>query len=164
MLNLTENSKDYGIPIIKSDSYTISYNRTPEIQSLFVDSSEGLINTKVKIDERGTDSSTLVFMSSESKYHSNFRVENEELDSFYIKSMNGSINSMNGEFASKKEISYLGHRGLEFYATLYEGQVRCCYRIFLINDTLYSIGILYTNSQPDEEGLRFMDSFKLIKN
>ncbi len=162
LIDRNENEKDYGIPIIKSDSYSVSFYRTPKVQNFFVDAEEGLINTKIKIDERESKEGNLVFMSSESKYNYTYQLKEKELDSFYSKSMLGSINSMNGKFISKNEISFEGHKGIEFYADLFEGRATCYFRKFWINNTMYNFAIMYTDEKPNAEGLKFMNSFNLV--
>lgn len=160
LINRPANKKDYGIPIIESDTYTIDFPKTPETTNIFVDSENGLVNLRIKVYERKRRVGNITFISSETKFADKFKVGKEELESFYNRGMMGSINSMNGKFLSKKEITYKGNKGLAFCSSLHEGIHFVSYRIFFIEGTLYSFGVLHTDNEVNVEGEKFMNSFK----
>ena len=162
LLGRGENKIDYGIPIIKSDAYTVSFPETPEITNAFTEREEGYVNSKMKMVEKNISEGVVVFITSQAKFPENFSLNEEGLDSFYDESMNGSIQSMNGKFISKRQVTLDGVKGLEFYGSIYEGAAKSCFRIFFQNGTLFSIGVLFIGEELTEEGETFFDSFKII--
>ena len=162
LLGRGENNVDYGIPIIKKDAYTVSFPKTPEVMNVFTERVEGYVNSKMKMLERNVSNGVVVFISSQAKFPKSFSVNAEGLDSFYDESMAGSIQSMNGKFISKKEVTLDGEKGLEFYASIYEGAAKSCFRNFYQNGTLFSVGVLFIGEELDAEGKKFLDSFKVI--
>lgn len=162
LIDRDKNNTDYGIPIIKKDSYTVSFPGKPEMKNVFTEREEGYVNSKIKILEMDVSIGVVVFISSEAKFPKDFTITDEGLDAFYIESMNGSIQSMNGEFIAKKQVTLDGKKGLEFYASVYEGAARSYIRNFFDKGTMYSVGVLYLGENLTEEGQKFLDSFKII--
>ena len=160
-LDVASNKINYGIPIIESDSYTITFPSKPEINNLFVDTNYGIVNIRMQTLDLSQATNVLVYMSGESKYNEDFMIDSTALTNFYIESMNGSIKSMNAEHISHNEFKYSTQlRGLEFQASLQNGKITSRNRILYNEGRLYTLGVI-TNSEDKLSGQAFIDSFSL---
>ena len=159
-----QNKKDYGIPIIEKDSYSIKFYRDPELKKMFIDTDEGIVHSIIKVLESDPSTGILVYMSGEIKFSNVIDLDKESREAFYTKSMNGSINSMNGKFIETKKIKYNNIEGVEYFSSLYEGKATSCNRIFYTNETLYTQGVIFTTDEINEKGTSFLNSFEIKGN
>lgn len=157
-----ENKADYGIPVIKVDSYSINFPATPKVNNSFVAREDGYVNMKMQILEQDPRSGIAAFMASEGKYPKDFTVEDGGMDAFYQDAMNGSIRSMNGKLISKEKIELKDKKGIEFYASISEGAGKSLFRCFYENGTMYMYGVLFTEGELNAEGKKFLDSFEIV--
>jgi hypothetical protein len=156
-----KNKINYGIGIVDSMTYQVDFPEMSTSINQFIDSEFGILNLDIRILERNESEGNMVFISLESKYPHNFIVTDEELELFYDQYAKGSINGMNGKLISIDEIEIDGMRGVEYYGELFNGLATSYNRIFLVDRTLYSIGLIFTYDDLDNEGKNFIESFRL---
>jgi len=146
--------------------YEIDFPDTPETSTQIVDSEIGKLTLHLKILEPENDNNNRFYMVGETAYPKDAvsNLEGYELDKFYIESINGSLNSVNGTLISLNNIQYEDYVGKEFKCSISEGSFVLIYRLFLINNQLYTIGVMTTPEELNNNLLTsFFDSFKIIQ-
>lgn len=155
--NYSGNSDNY------IQSYTIKFPQTPSLMSKVVDTEVGKLTMYINIFEPENDSNNFAYMVSEARYPPNtINATNKyELNSFYAKAINGSLNSTEGEIITVKDIELAGFSGKEYKCYILNGASIATYRVFLINQNLYILGV-FAQIDKDEnaEMKNFLDSFK----
>ena len=77
----------------------------------------------------------------------------------------GALRNVNGTLLHEKKISLDGHPGREFHfsATVQGNKARGAWRLYIVNNRLYQIGVLRFGQIPDAGSLdRFFGSFALV--
>jgi hypothetical protein len=100
----------------------------------------------------------------ETKYPTNVINPNDTygLNIFYKKSIDGSLNSVNGELISIIDIYYNENLGKEFRCYFSEGKALMVYRLFYIDNRLYSYGVITTPDNDKNNAMNiFLESFKI---
>lgn len=163
LIDRKTNTIDYGFTLIETPSYEIDFPSEPKEEKMFVDSDVGKLNLSMKILETKNTSGTIAFLSGETKYPENYVMDEKDLEEYYTLSINGTLASTNATLLDRKEFTYKGYKGVEFYASLFEGKITGVYRSVYIENTTYISGVLMTDKTLNKEAKTFMDSFKIIK-
>lgn len=150
----------------EEDTYEISFSDTPKTEIKLLESKIGTLHIKIKTLEKEIDSDSIVFISSEINYKKDVIDKNNPtaLNNLYKKSIDGFINSSNGEINSINEVQYNFNLGKEFKGYLMNRAILVSGRIFFINNHFY---MQYAMSNPRKDNTKliktFLDSFKLKK-
>lgn len=147
-------------------TYSIEFPRKPTEESRVLDSEYGRLTLNIQMFEPKVKNDNMVYIALETKYPEIIINENDlnELNAFYKKSIESSIASVSGEFISVKDINYNSYLGKEYRCYFSERRALMVYRIFYIDNHLYSFGII---TQPDndnnKEMIKFLNSFNINK-
>ena len=147
-------------------SYSISFPTQPVLQTRTLDSELGKLVLVINILETTNDPHNLLYMACEVEHPPNAinSSSNYELNNFFISSINGSVNAANGQLISIKDIEYIGSPGKEYKMYAAEGQFIAKYRLFYINDVLYSFGVMTQSINDDNSTMEsFLNSFKIVE-
>ncbi len=153
-----KSSKEY------KQSYTVDFPSEPSYTTSVVDSEMGKITMHLMMLEDVVDDVNGLYMTNEAEYPTHVINESNafDLNKFYISSINGSINAMNADLISIHNIKYNSHVGKEFKSYLAEGELILTYRIYLINNILYNLGVATTPENDNNASMiQFFDSFKI---
>jgi hypothetical protein len=145
---------------------TIHFPEKPAEQTKTVDSEYGKLLLDIQMLEPKSEDKNMVYIAMETKYSSSVvDVDNTyELNTFYKKSIDGSLNSVNGDLISINDIYFKEHLGKEFRCYFSGGEALMVYRVFYINDRLYSVGVITTpDNDKNKKMTNFLDSFKISK-
>lgn len=157
----------FSIPKISNEkTFEIEFPGTPTDQSKIVDSELGKLSLDIQVYEPKDNSVNMVYVAMETKYPESVCNQNDSyaLNSFYKKSIDGSLNSVNGELISITDISYENKPGKEFKCYFSEGKAIMVYRIFYIDDKLYSFGVITAPEKDNNKKMKsFLNSFNLKK-
>jgi len=155
----------FSIPNVTNEkTFEIKFPGTPTDQSKIVDSELGKLSLDIQIYEANDNSENLVYVAMETKYPESVCDQNDSyaLNAFYKKSIDGSLNSVNGELISITDISYGNKPGKEFKCYYSQGKTIMVYRIFYIDDKLYSFGVITKTENDNNKKMKnFLNSFKL---
>lgn len=154
----TTNTKNYD------QSYSINFPQTPELVTQVIDSEIGKLTMQMNMIESENDPLNHLYMASEIKYPTNSvnTDSNNEYNKFLMNSIYGSVNAVNGELISVLDVEYADKPGKEFKISISDGKLILKYRVFYINDVLYSLGVM-TDAKEDENNSMnsFLNSFKI---
>ncbi len=110
-----------------------------------------------------SESNNLVFNAYQIKYHNQLNFNNA-LDSFYVPIINGSIQAINAELLSIKDIELSGCKAKEYIAYMKKGDIEVTGRIVLKNNVLYILSTLgKPNLIDNPEKDKYFNSFKIIE-
>jgi len=147
-------------------TYSIKFPRKPTEESIVSDSEYGRLTLDIQIFEPKVKNDNMVYIALETKYPEIIINENDlnELNAFFKKSIESSVESVSGELISIKDINYNSYLGKEYRIYHSEKKALLVYRIFFIDNHLYTYGII---TQPDndnnKEMIKFLDSFSINK-
>lgn len=147
-------------------SYEITFPKKPTLSKQLIDSEAGKLEVNMQILENESNAINGFFLSGETSYPDDFLPDRNhlELNTFYINSVNGSLNAMNGQLITLENVYYKDNLGKEFRCYVMEGAVLLVYRIFLIENKAYSLGVMTTyDKDKNEEMMQFFDSFEVKK-
>jgi len=108
----------------------------------------------------------MIYIAMETKYPPNVinQADENALSDFYIQAIDESLNAVNGELISIKDIYYNGKPGKEYRCSFSEGKALMVYRYYFINDNFYSIGVITSPNKDENKGMKkFFDSFGIKK-
>lgn len=145
-------------------TYSIEFPGQTLDQNKMMDSEIGKLEINIKSYEPKNSNENLVYVGMETKYPTNSINQNDTyaLNSFYKKAIDGSLASVNGELISINDIFYDGKLGKEYKCYFKAGKILMVYRIFYINDYVYSFGVLTLPERDNNNSMkRFFDSFKI---
>ena len=154
----TKSKEDY------KQTYTINFPQPPEYISKVIDSEIGKLTMQMQMVEPENVMLNMLYMASEVKYPSNtINTANKyEYNNFLIKSINGSVNAVNGELISILDIEHGIMSGKEFKMYISNGKIILKYQMFYINDTLYTLGVMSDAMKDENDKMStFFKSFKL---
>lgn len=155
---------NYSIPkISEKSSFEIDFPGQPSDQSQTVDSEYGKLQLNIQVYEPAEKSKNMAFVAMETKYPMAVADQNDPyaLNSFYKKSIDGSIATVNGQLISITDIMHQSIPGKEFKCYFSEGKGLLVYRIFYIDNKLYSIGVV--SSPENDNNNAMIDFFKSFK-
>jgi hypothetical protein len=155
----------FVLPDAQEQNFSVAFPGLPTAKTQTIDSDiGGRLTFTMLLYEAEQPSENLAFMAAQVKYPQNVidASNPQSLDAFYSKSIQGTIKALNAEFVSVVDISYQKHPGREYRCQLMGGKALCVYRIFFINDHLYTVGVITTHGNDKNGGLvKFLDSFQL---
>jgi hypothetical protein len=158
-------SGTFKLPELSNNrTLSINFPEIPTEQKRTVDSEYGKLQMDIQTLESDSKDKNLVYVAMETKYPTNVITPNNtyELNIFYKKSIDGSLNSVNGELISIKDIYYNNNLGKEYRFYFSEGKAIMVYRIFYIDNRLYSFGVITKPDNDKNEMMnKFFDSFKI---
>jgi hypothetical protein len=166
--NLINTTK--GSFILPDDSveqkYLIDFPSKPTTQNKFIDSEYGKLTINIQTLETDETSDNLVYVLLQTKYPT--RVVNQdniyELNKFYKKCIDNSLQSVNGELISINDVFYNNILGKEYKCYFSKGEFLMVYRVFYIDEFLYSLGVItYPNKDNNKKMSDFFNSFRIIK-
>jgi hypothetical protein len=140
----------------------IVFPEVPSEQTKTVDSEYGKLSLDIQILEPEVRVDNMVYIAMEAKYPSGMfdPGDSGELNTFYKKAIDGSINLVNGELISISDVFYRDKPGKEYRCYFSGGQALMVYRYFFINDNFYSIGVITLPEKDKNNGMiKFFDSF-----
>ena len=142
----------------------INFPSKPMEQLKMVDTEHGKMFADIQSYEPTIKEDNMVYIAMETKYPPNVIDQNNtyELNGFYKKSIDASLNATNGELISINDIYYKGNLGKEYKSYLAEGKVLSVYRCYFIHDSFYIMGVM-TSPEKDKnkEMKNFFESFKI---
>lgn len=157
----------FVLPSVSEElNYIIKFPGKSKLENKFVDSEFGRLNINIQVLEQSQISDNLVYVATQTKYPTTVvnQGNNYELNNYYKKSIDGSLKSVNGELISIKDISYDGKLGKEFRCYYAKGANLMVYRLFYIDDYLYSFGVITTPDKDNNKAMvKFLDSFQIKK-
>ena len=142
----------------------IKFPGVPNEETKIVDSEYGKLTLDIQIYEPKVNDVNMVYVAMETKYPTNVIDKNytDDLNAFYKKAIDSSLNSVNGELISIKDIYYNGMLGKEYRCYFSEGKALMVYRYYYIGDNFYSIGIITSPDKDKNEGMNnFFESFEI---
>lgn len=152
--------------ILYKSTFEIDFSEKPTEQTKIVDSEYGKLHLNIQMLEPNNKDKNLLYIAMETEYSMNVVDTNNpyELNIFYKKSIDGALNSANGELISIQDIYYKGNPGKEYRFYYSEGMNLIVCRSFYINNRLYFIGVITTpNNDKNKKMTDFLDSFKIKK-
>ena len=144
----------------------IKFPEKPAEETKSVDSEYGKLLFNIKTLEPKSKDVNMVYVTTETKYPISVLSANNtyELNSFYKKSIDRSLNSVNGELISIHDIYYEKNLGKEYRSYFSGGTALMIYRLFYIDERLYSFGVITTPDNDNNKNMiNFLDSFKIQK-
>lgn len=160
-------SGTFKLPELSNNrTLSINFPEIPTEQKNTVDSEYGKLQLDIQTLEPKSKDKNLVYLAMETKYPTNVIKSNDTygLNNFYKKSIDGSLNSVNGELISINDIYYNDNLGKEYRCYFSEGKALMVYRIYYINNRLYSFGVMTTPDNDKNKMMnKFLDSFKIQK-
>lgn len=160
-------SGTFKLPELSNNrTLSINFPEIPTEQKKTVDSEYGKLQLDIQTLEPKSKDKNLVYVAMETKYPTNVIKPNDTygLNTFYKKSIDGSLNSVNGELISINDIYYNDNLGKEYRCYFSEGKALMVYRIFYIDNRLYSFGVITTPDNDKNKMMnKFLDSFKIQK-
>ena len=83
---------------------------------------------------------------------------------FYKKCIDNSLQSVNGELISISDVFYNNKPGKEYKSYFSKGEFLIVYRVFYIDEFLYSFGVItYPNKDNNRKISEFFNSFRIVK-
>ncbi len=157
---------NYSLPVNGNKrTLLVNFPEVPNEQSKTVDSEYGKLSLDIQILEPAFADDNMVYIAMETKYPPGAvdQRDAEDLDSFYKKAIDGSLNSVNGELVSISEVYYQDYPGKEYRCYLSGGQALMVYRYYFIKDNFYSLGVITLPEKDRNKGMiSFFDSFEII--
>lgn len=148
-------------------SYSIKFPVEPKEEMRLVDSEVGKLELDIQMLETKTGNDNMVYIAMETRYpKGTLNTSNEyELNALYKKSIDASLNAVNGELISITDIVLSGKAGKEYKCYFSEGAALMVYRILYIEEKLYTFGVITLPSKDNNKAMKdFFKSFKLKEN
>jgi hypothetical protein len=113
----------------------VSFPEVPDEQTKTLDSEYGRLSLDIQVLESKVKGDNMVYIAMETKYPSGVvdPGDTETLNTFYLKAIDSSLKSVNGELVSMTDIYYKNRLGKEYRCHLSEGNVLMVYRYFYID-------------------------------
>jgi len=166
--NLINTTK--GNFIVPKDSvaqkYLIDFPSKPTTQNKLIDSEYGKLTINIQTLETNEDSDNIAYVSLQTKYPTKVVNQDEiyELNKFYKKCIDNSLQSVNGELISINDVFYKNRLGKEYKCYFSKGEFLMVYRVFYIDEYLYSLGVItYPNKDNNRRMSDFFNSFRIVK-
>ncbi len=87
----------------------------------------------------------------------------DELYDFYDNMISSAIKPVKGELVSYADISINNYMGIEYNASILDGNAHATYHIYLVKNRLYMLQVMYENERADNlQAIAFLDSFRLL--
>lgn len=157
---------NYQKPIVEqNNSYQVDFPGQPTTQSKTVDSEMGQLQLDIQMFEPTNPGDNLVFISLQTNYPQQAADENDpiSLNALYKRSIDGSLSAVNAELISILDIEYQEWAGKEFKAYITQSNLLMVYRLFYIDNNMYSLGVItFPENDNNEEMEYFFNSFKII--
>ncbi len=139
-------------------NFRIAFPGEPTISSEKVPTDVGDIEMHMYMYEKGIDEAYMVASSDYPKE----LVDAGDKDEMLQGSKEGVVSNINATIEDEKKVEIEGHPGLSFKAK--GPEFSTVYKLFMINNRLYQIGILRAKDYPtDADTKSFIDSFELIR-
>jgi len=137
---------------------SVKFPGNPKEEIKNIDSDYGKLTLDVQMLEPTSKDDNMIYIAMETRYPSNVVDQNDTyaLNSFYKKSIDGALNSINGELISINDIFYKGKLGKEIKCYFSNGQALITYRFFIVDDKLFTLGVI---TQPDNDKNKAMNKF-----
>lgn len=156
----------FRIPEVSNNrTLSINFPENPVEQKKTVDSEYGKLQLDIQSLEPKLKDKNLAYVAMETKYPTNVIMPTDAygLNAFYKNSIDGSLNSVNGELISIVDIYYNENLGKEYRCYFSEGKFLMVYRIFYIDYRLYSFGVITTpDNDKNKTMIKFLESFKIL--
>ncbi|MFI5149500.1 MAG: hypothetical protein ACHQRM_07170 [Bacteroidia bacterium] len=142
----------------KDGRFAINFPAEPKVSHDTVQTEIGVLEFHMFMLEKSV---TETYLAAYSDYPSEF-VKESNRDSLLNAGKKGVLLKLNGKITEEKKMKIEGNDGLLFKAVA--GQVNLTYKMFIVGNRLYQIGILYDGSPVSEESIKeFFDTFELTK-
>lgn len=165
LINIKKGS--FSIPDISNErTYYIEFPENPTVENRIVDSEHGKLSLEIQSYEPKGNNDNMVYVALETKYPIKVIDQDDtySLNTFYKNSIDGSLNSVSGQLISINDIYYNGKLGKEFRCYFSEGKALMVYRLFYINESFYTYGIITLPNKDKNKAMnKFFGSFKIIK-
>lgn len=157
---------NFSIPEITSErTFAIDFPGEPKNNSRTVDSEYGKLALDIRTYEP-IGQHNLLYIVMETKYPTQVANQNDlnALNAFYKKSIDGSINSVNGVLISIEDIYIQDKLGKEFRVSFSEGKALMVYRVLYFDNSMYMIGVITSpNKDNNIEMNKYFESFRILK-
>jgi hypothetical protein len=143
-------------------TYTIQFPGKAVNQSRTVDSEIGKLPILINILEIADATDNKVYVAMETKYPKQVASQEDvnNLNKFYKRAIDKSLQAISGELVSIADTYYKGKLGKEYRAYFMEGKALVIYRIFYINENVYSFGVITLPDKDNNEKMKeFFNSF-----
>jgi len=155
------------VPDITNErTLVIEFPEKPTDDTKTVDSEYGVLSLDIQVCEPKEKDDNMVYVAMETRYD-NVIIDVKDpvaLNGFYKKSIEGSLKAVNGDLISISDIAFKGNPGKEYRSYLSEGKAMMIYRVFLIDNRMYTFGVITGPDKDKNKGMsRFFDSFKIKK-
>lgn len=165
LMNIPKGS--FRIPNISNErTYLIEFPENPKIENRIVDSEYGKLSLEIQSYEPIDNNDNMAYVALETKYPTKIIDQNDtySLNTFYKNSIDGSLNSVSGQLISINDIYHNGKLGKEFRCYFSEGKALMVYRLFYINESFYTFGVITLPNKDKNKAMnKFFESFKIIK-
>lgn len=137
---------------------SIKFPVKPKEEIRTIDSEYGKLTLDMQILEPTSDDDNMVYIAMETRYPNEIfdHGNTYELNNFYKKSIDGALNSVNGELISINDIFYEEKLGKEVKCYFSNGQALMIYRFYCIEDKLFTLGVI---TSPDNDKNKAMNKF-----
>lgn len=166
--NLINTTK--GNFIVPNDSvaqnYLIDFPSKPTTQNKLIDSEYGKLTINIQTLETDETADNIVYVSLQTKYPKKVVNQDDiyELNKFYKKCIDNSLQSVSGELISINDVFYNNRLGKEYKCYFSKGEFLMVYRVFYIDEFLYSLGVItYPNKDSNKKMSDFFNSFRIVK-
>lgn len=157
----------YSVPQVTfARTFEVDFPKEPKNEIKTMDSEYGKLALDIQTYEPTGQEVNLLYIAGETKYPNQVTDPNDlyALNSFYKKSIDATITSVNGELISIHDIYYDGKLGKEFKCYFSSGKVLMVYRVFYIGNSMYITGVMTSpDKDKNKEMNKFLDSFKTKK-
>ncbi len=146
--------------------YSIDFPDKPSVENKLVDSECGKLTLSLQVLETKGIADNIVYIALQTKYPTKVVNQDDiyELNKFYKKSIDSSLQSVNGDLISINDIFYNNKLGKEYKCYYSKGEYLMVYHVFLVDDVLYSQGVItYPSKDNNKAMLDFFKSFKIVK-
>jgi len=139
--------------------FKVNFTGTPKVSNEKVPTEVGDIEMFMFMYEK---SLTEIEMIAYSDYPSAI-VAVSDKDEMLNGAKEGALSNLEAVIKEEKQITYKGHKGIEFKAN--SSQYYVNYKIFLVNNRLYQIALMRDGSYATQSNVdKFFNSFELLEN
>lgn len=142
----------------------IVFPAAPSKENRIVDSEYGRLEIDIQVLETIQPSDNMVYVALETKYPSSVINQDDtyQLNSYYKKSIDNSVNTVSGELISITDIFYKGRLGKEYKCYYSNGEALMVYQIFYIDNRVYTFGVITLPNKDSNKAMeKFFKSFKV---
>ena len=162
-----QSSDDWYTLTVTKGSYQVKFPSKPTPSTKKVDSDVGKLTLNLHILDlsKSNTSNNLIYMTNYSEYPSEeiSSEKTELLDKFFNGATNGAVKNVKGELISTKKITYNGYPGRVIRIDFGNGLAVITMKMILVKNKTYMLQtITKTNQEPNDDLLKFMNSFKLL--